>query len=116
MTEESKKRMEELAIEESKMLRPQDSPLTMNNRVFCAGYQAGMQDPDAGKDSLAVVNLIHADEKIRELQVAYKGLLEENKRLRELVIYCGDKLYNKAYYALAGEIQDKLNIISSGGE
>lgn len=87
MTEEAKKRMEEL--EDAMVQHWRENFKTtadgygLKRYGFKRGYEAGMQDPEAGKDSLAVANLVHADEKIRELQVAYKGLLEENKKLRE---------------------------------
>ena len=73
MTEEAMKRMFELAEKHAVAYRD-DFKRNVAEFHFTEGYQAGMQDPEAGKDSLAVVNLIHADEKIRELQVAYKGL------------------------------------------
>ena len=77
-------------------------------------YLQGMQDPDAGKDSLAVVNLIHADEKIRELQVAYKGLLEENQRLREALNSIRHSIVG---YRGNGEILIEIDkALSSGGE
>ena len=107
MTGSSKQRMEELA-----------SPYTSGQKlVFKAGYQAGMQDPEAGKDSLAVVNLIHADEKIRELQVAFKDLLEENKKLREAMQFAVDHLSSMDDYSIVnGAIYRLREALSSGGE
>ena len=88
MTEEILKRANAFAGHQAKKHFPMSFHESERKTAAFIGriaYLRGMQDPDAGKDSLAVVNLIHADEKIRELQVAYKGLLEENMKLRELL-------------------------------
>lgn len=116
MTEASKQRMEGGAVEYAKAVAPESIEQWVAGG-YRKGYQAGMRDPEAGKDSLAVVNLIHADEKIRELQVAFKDLLEEKKKLREAMQFAVDHLSSMDDYSIVnGAIHSLKEALSSGGE
>lgn len=135
-TESSKHRMEELADAHAFSGKFSNNNNEAGNALasFQEGYQAGMQDPDAGKlsidDYLGLYERIgkalkdtgvplttHEMAEIRNVIRSHAKANDENKKLREAMQFAIDHLSSMDDYSIVnGAIHSLKEALSSGGE